>query len=172
MFKYSHTLFNKLLDTRKVMSEFPIMSVTITNDSKNAITVSKKNERESYIRMYDLDTQELVSSDIVGGKDDSYIKIKEVEQSDCGRIFAAAYFDDGHFCLRTVGEGFEKRDTRLNDQIGIDNWTMAINDFSDPYITCCFIGKKLFVQLFHNYSLTHYHFMFDLEIGKVIGKPV
>mmetsp|Transcript_2923 Transcript_2923/g.4511 ORF Transcript_2923/g.4511 Transcript_2923/m.4511 type:complete len:194 (-) Transcript_2923:3193-3774(-) len=39
---------------------------------------------------------------------------------------------------------------------------MCIQTFPDPFITCTFISEDLvFVNLFHNASLTHYHFIYD-----------
>lgn len=39
----------------------------------------------------------------IGDDKSSYIKIKEIEQSEDGTRFAAVYFDDGKFKLRTFG---------------------------------------------------------------------
>lgn len=60
----------------------------------------------------------------------------------------------------------------VNDLIGIpDKSTMCHDMFFDPFITCCFIDqKKIFVNLFENYTLTHYHFFYDLSAGNVIGE--
>jgi hypothetical protein len=47
---------------------------------------------------------------------------------------------------------------------------MTNDDFSDPFAVCSFVGDdKIFVAFFHNYSKTHYHFMWDLANKKVIG---
>lgn len=55
--------------------------------------------------------------------------------------------------------------------IGLDDYTMANQDFQDPFITCNFVGSdKLFVNFFHNHSKTHYHFIWDIENRKLIGK--
>jgi hypothetical protein len=49
---------------------------------------------------------------------------------------------------------------------------MAIEGFMDPYITCCFISEsRVFINLFHNPTKTHYHFFWDLKENKIIGKP-
>lgn len=58
---------------------YPICSVIISYDSKYAITVTKKDEREYYVKMYDLETYELEFEEKIGGKQDDYIKLKEVE---------------------------------------------------------------------------------------------
>ena len=52
----------------------------------------------------------------------------------------------------------------INKICGINNYTMCNQSFPDPFITCTFLdAKKIFVNLFHNYSFTHYHFLYDLE---------
>lgn len=50
---------------------------------------------------------------------------------------------------------------------------MAISGFPDPYITCCFVDDELiFVNLFYNYTLTHYHFIYNIETKQVVGEIV
>ena len=51
----------------------------ISYDSSRVIMVSKKNDRESWIHMYNLETYEKTFEEKIGGEFDSYIKIKEVE---------------------------------------------------------------------------------------------
>jgi hypothetical protein len=39
---------------------------------------------------------------------------------------------------------------------------MPINNFPDPFIACSFVTNELlFVNLFHNATLTHHHFFFN-----------
>jgi hypothetical protein len=41
----------------------------------------------------------------------------------------------------------------------------------DPFIGCNFVGEdRVYVNFFHNHSRTHYHFIWDIENRKVIGK--
>ena len=58
---------------------YPIVSVTVTYDSTKAITVSKKNEREYYVKQYDLETYDMTFEEKIGGSEDSFIKLKEIE---------------------------------------------------------------------------------------------
>ena len=47
---------------------------------------------------------------------------------------------------------------------------MAIEGFQDPFITCCFVKDDLiFVNFFHNYSMTHYHFIWDKLRKRILG---
>ena len=50
--------------------------------------------------MFSLVTYEQVFQEQIGGKDDQYIKLKEVEQNETSTKFAYVYFDDGKFRLR------------------------------------------------------------------------
>jgi hypothetical protein len=71
-FKNYSSLFNELLHSYKVTTDNPIVSAVITNDSSRVITVTKVNERESYVKMYDLKNNDhkLVFQEKVGGGED------------------------------------------------------------------------------------------------------
>lgn len=46
----------------------------------------------------------------------------------------------------------------------LDNSTMPIHNFPDPFIVCTFIHDDLiYVCLFHNKTLTHYHFFWNCK---------
>ena len=79
----------------------------ISYDSTRAITVTKKSESESIIKMYSLVRDEdykICFEEHIGGNPEQYIKVKEVEQNSDGNLFACVYFDDGLFRLRTFGK--------------------------------------------------------------------
>lgn len=57
-----------LLVTKSVVTRYPIISMSISYDSTRAITVSKANEFESYINMYDLNTNEMTFEEKICGK--------------------------------------------------------------------------------------------------------
>jgi hypothetical protein len=104
----------------------------------------------------------------VGGKEDSYIKAKDVEQNSTGDQFACAFIDDGKFKLRTFGtetrtqEEIEQEEFHINEVLGINNHTMPISNFSEPFVNCTWINDDLlYVVLFHNADLIHYHFFYD-----------
>jgi hypothetical protein len=58
---------------------FPILSMLITYDSTKALTVTKEDDRNYYIKMYDLEAYDMSFEEKIGGTADSYIKFKEVE---------------------------------------------------------------------------------------------
>jgi hypothetical protein len=53
----------------------------ITYDSTRAITVTKKDDQEFWVRMYDLETYEKTFDEQIGGASEDYIRCKEVEQN-------------------------------------------------------------------------------------------
>lgn len=110
----------------------------------------------------------------IGGKFENYIKLKEIEQNSDGTIFAVAYLDDGLFKVRTFGEvtrsteEIEREELNINEALGINDFTMPINNFPDPFITCCFVTDDIiFVNLFHNKDLCHHHFFYDRVNRKI-----
>jgi hypothetical protein len=150
----------------------------ISYDSTRAITVCKCSDQLSVVNMYSLSEQTMSFEENIGGGPNQAIKVKEVEQNAAGNFYAVVYMDDGKFRLRTFGkttrtqEEIDANEVEFNGLLGLDDYTMANADFPDPFITCCFISdEKIFVNLFHNYSLTHYHFIWDLKKRRLIGKP-
>jgi len=78
-FKNHRELFGNLLKTTEVTTMYSICSVIISFDSTRGITVTKKSEKEYYVKMYDLETYEMTFEEKIGGNDTDYIKVKEVE---------------------------------------------------------------------------------------------
>lgn len=109
--------------------------MAISFDSTRAITVTKKDDKESYIKMYDLNTSELCFEELIGGQPDQYIKVKDVEQNPKGTYYACVYFDDGKFYLRTFGKNtrtpyeVQQNELNINELLGINNYTIANQDF-------------------------------------------
>ena len=58
---------------------FPIISCMITYNSKAVVTVSKRNDQEYWVKIYDLVSYELLFEEQIGGNPKNYIKLKEVE---------------------------------------------------------------------------------------------
>ena len=57
--------------------------------------------------------------------------------------------------------------------LGLNDWTMAISGFPDPFITCCFVNDDLvYVNLFYNYTLSHFHFIYNITRRCVEGEIV
>lgn len=88
---------------------FPIVSLIITYDSSRAITVTKKNDQEYFVKMYDLESYELTFEELYEG---TIIKFKDVEQRADGKYYAAVFNDDGRFYMRIFG-----KETRTDHQI-------------------------------------------------------
>jgi len=132
--------------------------------------VTKKDDSEYYIRMFDLETQKMTFSEMVGGASKkNYIKMEEVIENSQG-LFALAYFDDGNFRIRTFDKltrlqsTIDAEEFNVNKALGLDNHTMANNGNCSPFINILFVSDtKIYVSLFYNKKLTHYHFIYDLE---------
>lgn len=76
----------------------------ITYDSARAITVTKNSDRRYNVSQYDLKKDfKRTFYEIYGGKPESYIKMKDIEQNSEGTRYCAVYYDDGVFKLRTFG---------------------------------------------------------------------
>lgn len=59
----------------------------------------------------------------------------------------------------------------INAIIGLDNNTMCNEMFPDPFGQCCWISEdKIFVDVFHNYSRTHYHLVINIRERKLVGE--
>ena len=115
---------------------------------------------------------------MIGGDPNQYIKVKEVEENPNKKDYACVYFDDGKFRLRIFGretrtkEEIMRTEVKINEIFDLDDYTMVNDDFVDPYITCCWIShSQLFVNFFHSYTLTHYHFIWSVTHKRVIGIP-
>jgi hypothetical protein len=135
-----------------------------------------RDEREYWVKQYNLETYAITFEEKIGGLEDSYIKLKEVEQNAAGNKFAITYLDDGIFKLRTFGEAFRTPEEivadelNINEELGLNNYTMPINNFPDPFIACTFITDDLiFINLFHNATFTHYHFFWNTKTKKRSG---
>lgn len=78
--------------------------------------------------------------------------------------------DDGKFRLRTFGkvtrdkETIQREEIEFNNVMWFDDYTMPIDEFPDPFITCCFIDDdNIFVNFFYAHTQTHYHFIWDTK---------
>ena len=75
MKEYSH-MFNELIKQQTVETSHPIVSMMITYDSTRTVLVSKVNDQEYLVQMYDLQTYQIQFQESFKG---TYIKLKEVE---------------------------------------------------------------------------------------------
>jgi hypothetical protein len=66
-FKNYSAIFKGLVKNSSVTTMYPIISMMITYDSTKAITVTKKDDTEYYIKQYDLESYEMTFEEKVGG---------------------------------------------------------------------------------------------------------
>jgi len=157
-----------------------MVSCIITYNSKKVVTVTKKDESEYYVRYfvlggsYDNTFEEKIGGEVEYGQQEHYIKLKEVEQNGNGTKFAFVYFDDGRFYLRTLADtdrlenrkrlpqDIASNELDINTELDLDDRTMSIDNFDDPFITCTFIDDvHIYVNLFHAASFTTHHFVYN-----------
>ena len=141
--------------------------------------VVKKSEQEYWIKQFDLETYEMTFQEKFGGDPKSYIKMKNMAQTKCGKFYCVGYLDNGNFRLRTFEK--EQRDEAtilahdfdISKLVGLDNSTMPNRGLSDPFIVTEFITKdRIFISLFDNSNLEAYHMLFDVPNKKLVDKPV
>ena len=136
----------------------PIVSCIITYDSSRVITVTKNSDKKFLVRQFDLkDDNKNCFTEVIGGRDDCFIRAKEVEQNIAGTKYAIVYYNDGKFVLRVFDKNerpqdqCEREDHDLNKFVGIDNNTMPIEGFNDPFVNCAFVNDDhIAVSLFYN----------------------
>lgn len=177
-FENYYDLFKNLVNSHTIKTESPIVSITISYDSQYLVVVTKKSDREFIISMYELGCSHysIAFEEIVGGRLDSYIKLKEIEQNSQGTLFCAPYIDDGMFRLRIFGsenrsnKGASAKELKISELLGLDNHCMPYPGFNEPFITAAFISDDLlFVNLFHNLRQTHYHFLYRISEDKIFN---
>lgn len=78
-FQSYKNVFKDLLKQTQVITMYPIVSMIISLDSTRAITITKKDDRTYFIKMYDLEEYHMTFEEKIGGNPDSYIKLKEVQ---------------------------------------------------------------------------------------------
>ena len=83
-FKHFKETFANLTKSKNVITMYPIVTCIITYNSKSVLTVTRKSDREYYIKQYSLESYELTMAEMIGGEPDSYIKAKDVVQNSDG----------------------------------------------------------------------------------------
>jgi|TARA_B110000285_G_scaffold198467_1_gene230946 hypothetical protein len=78
-FKYFNDAFSGLTRSKNVKTKYPIIDCIMSYNSKLALTITKKDDREYIVNQYSLETYELTFEEIIGGKEDSYIKMSQIE---------------------------------------------------------------------------------------------
>lgn len=78
----------------QVDTEFDVVAMIITYDSKHALSIVSKSDEEFYVQEYDLNTSERKFSQVYRGR---YIKMSLIEQTLDGTTFAICYQDNGLF---------------------------------------------------------------------------
>jgi len=184
-------VFSGLTRSKNVITNHPIVSCIITYDSKSAITVTKEDDCNYMIKQYSLENYISSFEEKFNG---TYLKMKEIEQNGEGNVFAVPYLDDGIFKMRVFSCDVEQTQDKakgninrsealiqetelnINDALRLDNHTMPIDNFPDPFINCCFIDYKdetlIFVNLFYNADQLHHHFFYNYKTKQITSHEI
>ena len=61
-------------------------------------------------------------------------------------------------------EEARRSEINLSEILGLNDFVTPIEEFPEPFINCCFVNDdKIFVQLFHNHYMIHYHFYWHIK---------
>ena len=77
-FRSYRTLFDNMLNTEEIQCSNPLVSIAVTYDCNTIIAVTKVDPREYNIKLFDINTLEVISELKVGGGPRDFIKLKEV----------------------------------------------------------------------------------------------
>jgi hypothetical protein len=92
-----------------------------------------------------------------------------IEQNQAGDLFATAYMDDGKWYLLVFNANEEIDRFSINDAFNIDNNTIPIAGFAQPFATCCFLNDNtIYYNFFYKDTKMHYHFTYDPFEKKVL----
>lgn len=184
--------FNEDMETKRTFRELTerhqidtynleVINIAITYGSKYAIALvndSAKTGGDHFeILGFSLNSFQQKWSKVIEG---TYIKMKEIEQSDDGEIMAVCYQDDGVFhilVMTTAGELIE--DVNVSKMLHLDKKSKPVEGFWEPLITCAFIpanpqnpklGSNIMVCVYHRFEQKQYHFAYSVQEKQMLGE--
>lgn len=168
-FKEYKNNFLDMTDRQKIFTHYDVISIIITHDSKQAITVLYQSDKLYYIRLYQLESDDMNEYKLMG----KHLKCYEVQQNSEGTIYMIPFLDAGVFRLMIFDNNVVLSDIHINELLGIDSSTIAINGVHDPIINACFLDNStVFVNLFHKVTKVNWHFKYSFERQELIDDPV
>lgn len=160
-FKNFQECFLNLTSKKNIFTQYDVIQIMLTYDSKYAIALLKANESTFYVRIYGLDNDEKYTEFMIQG---ARIKANLILQNMSANLFMLPYLDDGEFKILVFKIDGQVCDISLNNFVGIDNSTMPISGILDPMITAIFITNRLvFVTLFYRNDTTNWSLVLDIE---------
>lgn len=102
-FKNYRALFKNLLKQSDIELLHPIITMLISKDSTRTLSLSRKDETTWFIQQHDLESQEEMFKEMIGGSQNDFIKCKDIIQNSQGNLFALPYNNDGVFKIRIFG---------------------------------------------------------------------
>ena len=142
-----------------------IVSLIINYPPTRIIALMQASNQLWKLSQYDLNSNKLITEHAIEG---TYILSQTIKQDTTGTRFGLTYLDDGEFHFMMCDLEDKLFDFNINKHFGIDNETMPIKGFYNPFVLFCFIDNctKAFITFFQRKNLTQYHFMFDIKAQK------
>ena len=121
--------------------------------------------------MWDLQTKNKVYHQSYGGKENSFIKMKTL--NDSGELYSVSYFDNGLFYLSVFDDEMEIQNVCFNELLDLSIHTRVNEDFYDPYTASTFISEsEIFVVIFDAFAHKHVHFIWNINQQKSMKEVV
>jgi len=171
--QHHEDLFGNLTKRTFVDTDFDIVSVAITYDSKYAvcITAHDKFDKESKetvskfkVVAVNLDTYKEYFTWEQSGK---YIKMNQIEQNANGSVIGLAYQDMGKYYVTILDmekEGEEIQTLNVSDLLKLGDDSKGIHGFWEPMITISFMpNNKIFIGVYHRMEMQQYHFIYEIN---------
>lgn len=134
--KYSNLFLN--FTNRREMNtcERVIIDIIINQIGDRVVCLLKESDTKYIIKQYCLETYQCLNHMEIAG---DYIKANKIEQNEQGDMFSVAYLDDGYWKLLVFNFTDVIVDFDINSHFNIDNSTMPVMGFDQPFSTCCFL---------------------------------
>ena len=174
-------MFRDLTLRTWVDTEYDVICVIITYDSKYAVAVVNDRDEHFELQGYSLTTYQKVFEQQYKG---TYIKMNQIEQSLDGQTFCIAYQDNGKFRVNIVNNQGQEIDTiNASEFLGLDTRSKPISGFWEPLICACFIPAPgeprdvkenqhtVFIACYHRLEKKQYHYTYSIRQRKPLCKP-
>jgi hypothetical protein len=137
-------MFKDLTKRSYIDTEYDVVSMIITYDSKHALAIVSKSDEEFMVQEYSLDTSERKFSHTYKGR---YLKMNLIEQTLKGDMFAICYQDNGAFFVSFLdNQGNELDQLDVSAKLELNDASKPITGFAEPIITCAFVeNDQVFV---------------------------
>jgi hypothetical protein len=126
----------------------------------------KEDDSTFIVNQYSIENYETLNHLEIRGE---FIKANKIEQNEAGNLFCVAYIDNGLWRFVVFNKNEVVTDFDVNTEFNIDNYTVPIMGFSQPFASCCFLSNNnIFFNFFYRPTKTHNHFVFNPFKNKIV----